>query len=113
MTLFLQITDAALAEAAAAADAYEGKRPGHGAKFRIELDHVLSMILEHPDLYQKIGRIVAAEVHVDVAACRRAFLRRFPFVVVYRVTTRELTVLAVMPSMRDPLALVARMTGTT
>lgn len=92
MTSFtLSIHPRALGDAKSAAAWYEERRPGHGDRFRREVDHVLSRIHEHPESYQALN-----------ARYRRAFTRRFPFVVVYRVASDAIQVLGVMPTAADP-----------
>lgn len=97
MTLRLEIDPRALAEAESAARLYEGVRPGHGNLFRREVDHVLTMVREHPGLYQQLD-----------SECRRAFLRCFPFVVLHLANADAIQVVAVMPTQSDPAAVEGR-----
>jgi plasmid stabilization system protein ParE len=92
--LALQVDPRALAEAEAAARWYDDHRPGHGHRFRHKFDELLSRIQDHPQSYQQ----------TDLGV-RRALIRRFPFVVVYRVTGSVIQVLAVMPTRSDPALL--------
>lgn len=91
MTRTLQVDPRALAEADSIARWYEEHRPGHGWRFRHEIDHVFARITEHPEGYQMLAD-----------RFRRAFTRRFPFVVIYRVTTDQIQVIGVMPTRADP-----------
>lgn len=90
----IEIAERALAEAEAAAERYEAHRPGQGTRFRHELDHVLTNIRERPELYQSLTR-----------EFRRAFLRRFPHVVVYRVLHDRIQIIGVAPTKADPTGL--------
>lgn len=91
MTLAVWIDPRALAEADAAARWYEERRPGHGAQFRREIDHVIGQIAVHPEGYQLLS-----------GTLRRAFTRRFPFVVVYRIAGGEVQVIGALPTQADP-----------
>ncbi|MFO0835786.1 MAG: type II toxin-antitoxin system RelE/ParE family toxin [Phycisphaerales bacterium] len=91
MTTPVWIDLRALAEADATARWYEARRPGHGAQFRLEIDHVLSRVAEHPEGYQPLS-----------GTLRRAFTRRFPFVVVYRIAGGQVQVIGVVPTQADP-----------
>lgn len=91
MTTPARIDPRALAEADSTARWYEARRPGHGALFRREIDHVLARVAEHPEGYQLLS-----------GTLRRAFTRRFPFVVVYRIACGEVQVIGVMPTQADP-----------
>jgi len=96
VTFDLQIDPQALAEADTAARWYEEHRPGYGDRFREEVDRVLSRITDHPTGYQILN-----------GQYRRAFTRRFPFVVVYRVRCATIHVVGVMPTPVDPAAVAA------
>lgn len=89
----LTIHPAALTEAETAARWYEDSRPGHGMTFRREVDQVIGRIGDHPAGYQLLGD-----------RFRRAFLRRFPFVVVYRIVADEIEIIAIVPTRADPVA---------
>ncbi|HLO39988.1 MAG TPA: type II toxin-antitoxin system RelE/ParE family toxin [Phycisphaerales bacterium] len=93
MSLRLWIDPRALAEAEDAARWYEARTPGAGARLRREIDSVFDRITEHPDIYEALG-----------GSFRRAFTRRFPFAVVYRVTPQEVQVIGILPTRADPLA---------
>lgn len=94
MSRRLELTERALAEASAAADWYQTRQPGHGVQFRREFDHALRHIGEHPEAYQAVNEVF-----------RRAFLRRFPFVVVYRVLPDVVEITGVLPTRSDPTVL--------
>ena len=96
-TASVRLNDAALDEAKAAARFYENLRPGYGDLFQRRLDECLGRVAEHPESYQRAD-----------GAYRRAFLRHFPFVVVYRVLPHEIEVVGVLPERDDPKILTRR-----
>lgn len=100
MTRSLVIDPAALADAHATAAWYEERRPGHGARFRSNLDFTFEQIAKHPELYQQMDH-----------RFRRAFVRQFRCVVVYRVTPDAIQIIGVMPTRADPteMALLAKL----
>jgi toxin ParE1/3/4 len=81
----------AQADVQAARDWYEQQRPGLGRDFTDAVDEVLTRIAAFPKLYPVVLRDV-----------RRAKLRRFPYLVYYRVLTDRAEVLAVLHGSRDP-----------
>jgi plasmid stabilization system protein ParE len=76
---------------AEARDWYERQRDALGGEFLTAVEQVFTRIGEFPESY-------AAEYW----GVRRAGLRRFPYVVYYRVTTGRLEVLAVLHGSRHP-----------
>ena len=70
---------------------YEAQRAGLGGEFRAEIDGVLRLINEWP--------LGFPEVHRGI---RRAVLRRFPYLVYYRVEPKRALVIAALHSSRDP-----------
>ncbi|MCC7390175.1 MAG: type II toxin-antitoxin system RelE/ParE family toxin [Phycisphaerales bacterium] len=98
MTRRVEVAPRALAEAEAAAVWYEEFRPGYGRMFRRELDAVLLRLRENPTGFQAVNPLY-----------RRAFLRRFPFVVVCRVRPDRVEIVGVLPTKADP-ALLAMLT---
>ena len=72
------------AEALEMRDWYEGKRPGLGAEFRAALEETIERIVNSPMQF----RLVRGET-------RRAILNRFPYAVYFRVTDKDILVLAV------------------
>jgi plasmid stabilization system protein ParE len=81
----------AQADVQAARDWYEQQRAGLGSDFTDAVDEVLTRIAAFPGLYAVVWRDV-----------RRAKIRRFPYVVYYRVLADRSEVLAVLHSSRDP-----------
>src|SRR5262245_62317715 len=74
-----------------AADWYEERRAGLGAKFIDQVQQVFARIGENPQMY--------AVVHEDV---REALVRRFPYAVYFRAEPDQVVVLAVIHTSRDP-----------
>jgi toxin ParE1/3/4 len=72
---------------------YEHQRAGLGDAFIEQLEAVFETISTHPEMFRIYRRDV-----------RRAMLRRFPYAVMYRVTTEGVHVLAVMHAGRRPSA---------
>jgi len=97
MTLPIRLLPEAKDEFDAAADWYEQKQPGLGVDFIAKVRDVLNRIAVNPRLH--------AAVYVDV---RKAVVRRFPYVVVYRVDAAEVIVIAVFHTSRDPAVWQAR-----
>jgi plasmid stabilization system protein ParE len=72
-----------------ARDWYEGRRNGFGNDFLSAVEVVFSRIREFPETYAPEYRGV-----------RRARLRRFPYVVYYRLTSEKIEVLAILHGSR-------------
>jgi plasmid stabilization system protein ParE len=70
---------------------YEQQRPGLGAAFVEAVQEMFARIQEMPELYAAMLRDV-----------RRGKLRRFPYVVYYRVLTDRIEVIGVLHGSRDP-----------
>lgn len=64
---------------------YEGQRAGLGGAFLDELDSLIASLVDNALLYPEIFEGV-----------RRAFARRFPYVVTYRVVEDEVIVVSVL-----------------
>jgi|GEM_PF-346961 len=95
----LRITAAALAEARETAGVFEDRRVGLGARFGARLSDTLQLIAEHPGSYERVND-----------RYRRAFLKHFPFVVVYRTERGGVEVVGVLPTRADP-TVMAVLTG--
>ncbi len=76
---------------------YEQQQAGLGAAFLAEVAAVISRLAETPLIY--------AAVHREV---RRAVLRRFPYLVWYRVTGNTVSVLACTQGSQNPATVLAR-----
>lgn len=83
---------AALAEHLDEVAFYESRLQGLGADYLAEFDAAMARVCVMPDLYPRVG---AADI-------RKAGLKRFPFDIIYSVTTSNLIVLAVAHQRRRP-----------
>ncbi len=95
-----RLNAAALAEVRATARKYESLRPGYGSLFRQRVQECLRRIAEHPESYQRVDD-----------RYRRALLRHFPFLIVYRITPVGVEVVGVLPERDDPNILTRRVTS--
>ena len=75
------------------ANEYESLSPGLGIRFTRAIDRVIERVGRFPRLYGVLFRGV-----------RCATIRRFPFIVLYRITKDEVVVLAILPSQSNPIA---------
>ena len=74
-----------------AAAFYEAGLAGLGRDFRDEVERVVNILLEHPEL--------GAQVDQDL---RHFVLRRFPFSVVYAVADQVIYIVAIAHGSREP-----------
>lgn len=74
-----------------AVDWYEQRQPGLGADFLAQVREVFQRIAANPQLH--------ATVYQDV---RKAVVKKFPYVVLYREEAGEILVIAVFHTGRDP-----------
>ena len=81
----------AIAEAKAAYEWYAERNPSAANAFISELDHAISQIQKGPERW-------TTHLH----GTRRFLLRRFPYVVVYRVAESTIQVIAVAHGRRRP-----------
>lgn len=70
---------------------YDGIREVLGNRFREDIEMTISRILKFPNGWQPIS-----------SSIRRCRLSSFPYGIVYRVTPREIRLLAVMHNHREP-----------
>jgi plasmid stabilization system protein ParE len=91
MTFALFIRPEAERDLAEARDWYEEHRGGLGHEFLIAVEDILGRISESPKSYAVVYRGV-----------RWARLRRFPYLVYFRVTNTSVEVLAVLHGSRHP-----------
>lgn len=91
MTLSLALLGAAREEFDDAFDWYENERPGFGVEFDASVRETFDRIVARPRLYQ----VVLADI-------RRAPVRRFPYLIFYRVEPEQIVVISVFHSSRDP-----------
>jgi toxin ParE1/3/4 len=97
MSLPVVLRPEARAEFDEAFDWYEQRRPGLGVDFVAQIQEVFDRISTTPELYAQIFRDV-----------RRGVVRRFPYSVFYKIESRQVVVLAVFHSNRDPKIWQAR-----
>lgn len=91
MSFDVQIRRAAELDVAEAQLWYESQRGGLGGEFLSEVSHVFDRLAETPLIYQVVYRDV-----------RRAMVRRFPYLIWYRVLGEVVTVLACTHGKQDP-----------
>ena len=82
---------AARAEFDQAHDWYEQQRRGLGQEFSDRVQEVLDRIAASPELHQCIFKDV-----------RRGIVRGFPYSILYRTRSKQIRVVAVFHSKRDP-----------
>ena len=91
MTLPLVLLQAAREEFDDAFDWYEDERAGLGVAFDASVRETYARIIDRPRLFQ----VVLADI-------RRAPVRRFPYLIFYRVEPDQIVVLSVFHTSRDP-----------
>jgi plasmid stabilization system protein ParE len=72
-------------------DWYEWQQPGLGEAFSIATDEAVGRIEAMPQMYTIVFRDI-----------RRGKLRRFPYLIYYRVLSNRIEVIAVLHGSRDP-----------
>lgn len=100
MTVPVLLRRAAELDLVAIEDWYDTQRQGLGREFREAVDAVIERISDNPLAYQERYR-----------GARRAVLRRFPYVLWYRVVENFVVVLACAHGSRDPRVIRARLRG--
>lgn len=91
MSFTIVFRRAAQCEFMEAAEWYEKRRLGRGAKFTAAVKEVLTRIAEEPDFYA----IVFEDVH-------EALVSKYPYCVYYRVDGERILVLSIFHTSRDP-----------
>jgi plasmid stabilization system protein ParE len=91
MTRRLTIQPDALEDANEAYNWYENQLPGLGGEFYRELTRCIDLIVENPLLFRIVYRNL-----------RKRKIERFPYVVFYYTTEKELSVISIFPAVRDP-----------
>jgi plasmid stabilization system protein ParE len=91
MSLHVRLLPEAKAEFDAAGDRYEQQSIGLGIDFAAKVGDVFTRIAANPKMH--------GVVYKDV---RKAVVRRFPYVVLYREEAGEVIVIAVFHTSRDP-----------
>lgn len=93
MSLAVTFDERAAAAFAAAASWYDEQRPGLGARFVLEVEHVLTLAAEQPGMGAPLRRPKGA---------RRLLVDGFPYALRYLVRGSELRVLVVAHQARRP-----------
>lgn len=70
---------------------YEDQQPGLGRVFMVELEKCLRYILKNPQQYPSKRE-----------PYREAFIKRFPFVIIYEVIEKEIIIYSVFNTYRNP-----------
>ena len=91
MSLPVRLRALARAEYDTAADDYERRAAGLGARFTAAVDAVLARIGDFPEMYAVLRRGV-----------RAARVRRYRYVVLYRVLADQVEVIGVIPARSNP-----------
>ena len=95
MNYTLIVGEDAEADLAEAKDWYERQRPGLSADFLANVEKVFERLRKTP--------LMHAEIYKDA---RRAVVRRFPYVVYYRMEDDVVAILAVVRGGRNPYLIV-------
>ena len=74
-----------------AAGFYEGRSPGLGAAFTVDVEETIARILESPERWRIIERDV-----------RRCLTRTFPYGILYTIERDSILIIAVMHLRRQP-----------
>ena len=98
MSYEVQVRRAAELDIAEAQIWYETQQSGLGGEFRAEVSGVIDRLAATPLIYQL--------VHCEI---RRAIVRRFPYLIWYRVDAETVVVLACTYAGRDPQRVKARL----
>lgn len=94
----LEVISPAEADLDSAADWYKRIRPGLRDDFLLCVDEAIAIILRQPLAYQK--------VRGDI---RRILIRRFPYGIFFRISEKQIKVIAVLHNRRSPFFLEKRM----
>ena len=91
MTYAIRFRPEVIADLAAAAEWYEGRSSGAGTKFLSEVNATLARVSQSPEIHA-----------AGVRNVRSARLRRFPYLVHYRIEGQTIVILAIHFGGRDP-----------
>ncbi len=91
MTLPIRLLPIAIDELNVGVDWYESKREGFGEVLLTTVRDLLRDIANNPRMHGVVYREV-----------RKAVLRQFPYVIMYRLETTEIVVISVFHTSRDP-----------
>ena len=92
MKLRVIITSPAKLEIAEAVQRYEEQRPSLGVRFWLEFKTVAKRLKSFPELYPRYGE----------RGIRKAPMRKFPYLVYYRVAREEIRILGVLHGAMNP-----------
>ncbi len=90
----------ARAEALEAKAWYESKSRGLGLEFARAIDAALAAAFRNPSAFAKVE-----------GECRRVVLRKFPYSLVYLVSSSEFLVVSVLHHRREPRSFASRVGG--
>ena len=90
MTLPVIFLTDAEADSEEAFDYYQQREAGLGEMFRLEIDRAVGLVQRWPESYQHLN-----------TRLRRVVLRRFPYVIVYRLMEDHLRVVGIVATHRD------------
>jgi len=93
VTRAIRFAKDAVAELREARAWYERQRPGLGDELEEDLRVTLTAIAQSPESFAPVA---------DVPGLRKALVARFPYVIVFKVTTKTVRVLAVAHAHRKP-----------
>jgi toxin ParE1/3/4 len=91
MSLPIHFRPKAEQDVAEAGTWYEEQQPGLGARFLSQLEATLERVVDNPQMYPVVEE--------DIRSCG---LRRFPYILYYRLLDDRIEVLAVLHGSRDP-----------
>ena len=77
---------------------YEERREGLGADFEAGVEAILQRALHMPSSFPEVA-----------FGARRAAVRRFPYDIYYRIAERQLVVVLIIHTARDPASAMARL----
>jgi plasmid stabilization system protein ParE len=92
MTRQITLQPEAAEEANAAFNWYEDQQPGLGGEFYRELIRSLEFVVENPLLANVVYR-----------GLRKRKLNRFPYIVVYKASTKDISVVSIFHGSRNPM----------
>jgi len=92
-----RVARVALEDADEAATWYDSRRPKLGSDFLDELDRILERIRENAFSFPQLEYPEDLGEHV-----RRALLKRFPYIVIFKISADQVTVIAVEHTSRKP-----------
>ncbi|MEO5569757.1 MAG: type II toxin-antitoxin system RelE/ParE family toxin [Bacteroidia bacterium] len=87
----LIVTEAAILQLEESCLFYEDKKKGLGFEFEQEIADVLEIIEDNPFLFP-----------VKFAHLHEAVVRRFPFVIVYEITEKQIVVVSIFHTKQNP-----------